>query len=185
MHAVKQIGLRKAVRYGVMSVLHALYRMLLVSPLRVLFLRMAGASIGAAAVIHDVRFYNLYRTGIRGLEIGRRCFLGDEVLIDLADRVVLEDDVTVAARVHVITHLNVGYPAHPLQPHFPSLQSPVRIKRGAFIGANAVILSGVTIGERAFVGASALVCDDVPADAVVAGVPARVIRRLPPAATEK
>jgi UDP-2-acetamido-3-amino-2,3-dideoxy-glucuronate N-acetyltransferase len=49
-----------------------------------------------------------------------------------------------------------------------------RVRKGASIGSGAVILCGVTIGERALVGAGAVVTQDVPADAVVAGVPARL-----------
>ena len=53
---------------------------------------------------------------------------------------------------------------------------PTRVKRGASIGSGAVILCGVTIGERALIGAGAVVTHDVPPDAVVAGVPARLRR---------
>src|SRR5712691_10766003 len=51
---------------------------------------------------------------------------------------------------------------------------PTRVRKGASIGSGAVIMCGVTIGERALVGAGAVVTHDVPADAVVAGVPARL-----------
>ena len=50
---------------------------------------------------------------------------------------------------------------------------PTRVRKGASIGSGAVIMCGVTIGERALVGAGAVVTHDVPADAVVAGVPAQ------------
>jgi acetyltransferase-like isoleucine patch superfamily enzyme len=60
---------------------------------------------------------------------------------------------------------------------------PVRIRTGADIGVGAVILPGVTIGEHSIVGAGAVVTQDVPPFAIVAGVPARVLRmRNEPAA---
>ena len=52
------------------------------------------------------------------------------------------------------------------------------VKKGASIGANATILGGITIGENSIVGAGAVVTKDVPANAVVAGNPARIIRKL-------
>src|SRR5262245_30294416 len=55
---------------------------------------------------------------------------------------------------------------------------PTRVRRGASIGTGAVIMCGVTIGERAVIGAGAVVTRDVGADEVVAGVPARLFRRI-------
>ena len=52
---------------------------------------------------------------------------------------------------------------------------PTRIGKGASIGSNATILCGITIGARAIVGAGAVVTKDVPAGAIVAGVPARIV----------
>jgi acetyltransferase-like isoleucine patch superfamily enzyme len=56
---------------------------------------------------------------------------------------------------------------------------PVVLGDDVWIGADATILKGVTIGDRAIVGAGAVVTSDVPADTVVAGNPARVIRTMP------
>jgi maltose O-acetyltransferase len=56
-------------------------------------------------------------------------------------------------------------------------EAPIVIEDGAWIGAGAIVLAGVTVGRRSVVGAGSVVTRDVPADAVVAGNPARVIRR--------
>lgn len=178
MQALREIGPRKAARYVTTTLLLVPYRWLLFPPLRAAYLRLLGAHVGHGAVIHDARFFNLYRTGLRGLTIGDRCFIGDECLIDLADRVELSAEVTLAERVTILTHTNVGYADHPLQRFFPAYSAPVRLERGAFVGAAATLMPGVTIGECAFVGAGSLVNHDVAAYTVVAGVPARAIRSL-------
>jgi UDP-2-acetamido-3-amino-2,3-dideoxy-glucuronate N-acetyltransferase len=59
---------------------------------------------------------------------------------------------------------------------------PTRVCKGTWIGSNATILAGVTIGERALVGADAVVVEDVEAGTIVVGVPARVLRRVAEAA---
>jgi hypothetical protein len=68
------------------------------------------------------------------------------------------------------------------QTYFPRVTGPIRIGKNAWIGAGAVVLPGVQVGECGVVGAGAVVIEDVEPFTVVAGVPARLIRRLPPAA---
>lgn len=178
MKALREIGIRRAARFGFLTLAMVPYRALLFPQLRALYLRLLGAQVGKRTILHDVRFFNLYRKGLPGLSIGQECFLGDQCLLDLAEAIVFEDQVTLAERVLVLTHLNVGYQDHPLQPHFPALAAAVRIERGAFVGANATILAGVTIGARAFVGAGSVVTRDVPPSTLVAGAPARVVRAI-------
>ncbi len=156
------------------------YRLALFPQLRAPWLRLLGATIGPRTILHDVRFFNLYRRGLGGLEIGRECFLGDECLLDLAEGIRLEDQVTLAERVLVLTHTNVGYRDHPLQKHFPSTALPVVIGSGAFVGAGVTLLPGVRIGSRAFVAAGSVVTLDVPPSTLVGGVPARPLRSLEP-----
>lgn len=114
---------------------------------------------------------NVDRGGFRALRIGAKCFIGDEVLLDLAAPVVLEDHVTLAARAIVLTHLSVGQKDHPLMGRFPSHAAGVTILRGSFVGSSAVILAGSTIGPEALVAAAALVNRDVAPGEVVGGVP--------------
>lgn len=181
MKAVDEIGWGRAFRFGFFTLALVPYRLALVPPLRVLWLRLFGAAVGPRTVVHDVRFFNLYRRGPRGLRIGRDCFLGDECLLDLADEIRLEDQVTLAERVLILTHTNVGYRDHPLQAHFPAFQAPVTIARGSFVGSNATLLPGIRIGEGSFVAAGSVVTGDVPDHTLVGGVPARPLRSLEPA----
>jgi maltose O-acetyltransferase len=176
--ALDEIGFARAVRFGWTSLGMLPYRMALVPPLRTLWLRLLGARIGSGVVLHDVRFFNLYRRGLSGLSVGPSCFLGDECLIDLAEAVTLGAQVTLAERVLILTHTNVGYRDHPLQAHFPASASPVTIQDGSFVGANVTILPGVHIGPCSFVGAGSVVTRDVPARTLVAGVPARPLRPI-------
>ncbi|HET7293288.1 MAG TPA: acyltransferase [Vicinamibacteria bacterium] len=178
MKAFGEIGLARAARFGFFTLALAPYRVLMFPQLRAAYLRLLGAQIGRRTILHDVRFFNLYRRGLSGLSIGSECFLGDECLIDLADAVRLADQVTLAERVLVLTHMNVGYADHPLQPHFPPMAAPVTIERGAFVGANVTILAGVTIGEGSFVAAGSVVTGSVPPRTLAAGVPARGVRGI-------
>jgi acetyltransferase-like isoleucine patch superfamily enzyme len=176
--ALREIGLRQAARFGFYTLAMVPYRMALVPQLRAPLLRLLGARIGRRAVLHDVRFFNLYRTGLAGLSVGEESFIGDECLLDLAEAITLERQVTLAERVLVLTHMKVGYSDHPLMAHFPPVAKPVVIERGAFLGANVTVLAGVRVGSCSFVAAGSVVTADVPPNTLVAGVPARRIRTI-------
>ncbi len=178
MKAFSEIGWRKAARFGFFTAAMLPYRLLLLPQLRAPWLRLLGARVGRGAILHDVRFFNLYRRGLAGLEIGEDCFVGDECLLDLAEGITLERQATLAERVLVLTHTNVGYQDHPLQALFPASASPVVIREGSFVGASATILPGVRVGPRSFVAAGSVVTADVPEGTLVAGVPARAVRSL-------
>jgi acetyltransferase-like isoleucine patch superfamily enzyme len=176
--ALAEIGVGRALRFGFFSLAMVPYRLALVPQVRSLWLRLLGARIGRGAILHDVGFFNLYRRGLGGLSVGRECFLGDECLIDLAEAVVLEDQVTLAERVLVLTHTNVGYHDHPLQQLFPPMAAPVVVEAGSFVGAGVILLPGVRVGRGSFVAAGSVVAEDVPPATLVAGVPARAVRTL-------
>lgn len=178
MKALAEIGWSRALRFGFFTAAMLPYRLLPVPQLRAPWLRLLGARIGRGTILHDVRFFNLYRRGLSGLELGEDCFLGDECLLDLAEGIRLERQVTLAERVLVLTHMNVGYRDHPLQGRFPPRAAPVVIEQGSFVGASVTLLPGTRIGARSFVAAGSVVTDDVPPATLVAGVPARAVRRL-------
>jgi len=172
--ALGEIGLGRAVRFALGQCQSSLLRRSLCPPqVRSGLLRFFGAQIGAGTLVHNATFMNLYRTGFPGLATGRECFIGEECLLDLADRIVLGDQVTLAARVQLLTHTNVGYRDHPLQERLPAMTAPVHIGSGSFVGAGAMLLAGVRLGREVIVGAGAVVIADVPDGASVVGAPAR------------
>ncbi len=178
MKALGEIGWGRAARFGFFTLAMVPYRLALFPQLRAPWLRLLGARIGRRTILHDVRFFNLYRRGLAGLEIGDECFVGDECLLDLAEAVRLESRVTLAERVLVLTHANVGYRDHPLQAHFPAMAAPVVVEAGSFLGASVTVLPGVRVGAQSFVAAGSVVTKDVPPRTLVAGVPARPVRAI-------
>src|SRR3569833_566023 len=115
----------------------------------------------------------------KGARIGNRCKISSHTFI--CEGVELEDEVFIG---HNVTFTNDLFPRATnengaLQGDADWKCIPTRVKKGASIGSGATLLCGITIGERALVGAGSVVTNDVPADTVVAGNPARVIKRLP------
>lgn len=182
MKAAQEIGRGKISRFVLYSLIQTIYffvcRIIYIPQTRNLILKILGAKIGKDSVLMDIKFINWHHTGPKGLEIGKECFIGDDSILDLYDKIKMEDQVTIAQRVTILTHLNVGYKDHPLQKMFPKSAKPVLIKRGSVIGASSTILHGVTIGPESFIAAGSVVTKDVPQNVLVGGVPAKIIRKL-------
>lgn len=175
MKAIREVGVRRVIRFAWVSILLVVLRWTWLPPVRAVWLRLCGARVGRGSVVQRLSLINVDRGGFGALSIGRDCFVGDEVLIDLAAPVTLEDQVTLAARVMVLTHLNVGYRDHPLQARFPAATGGVTVRRGSFVGAGTTLLSGVAVGPEAFVGAGSLVNRDVAPGETAVGVPVRTL----------
>ncbi len=113
----------------------------------------------------------------KGASIGHRCKISSHSF--LCEGVTLEDEVFIG---HGVTFINDRFPRATNEEGQLQTESdwscvPTVVKRGASIGSGATILCGVTIGERAIVGAGSVVTKNVPDGAIVAGNPARVLRR--------
>lgn len=115
------------------------------------------------------------------LRIGDRTSIGNNVSITCNQEVTIEDDVLIASDCKIS-----DYDGHPSSLDMriasglpdPKDIRPVRICRGAWIGVGASILKGVTIGAGSIVGANSIVTHDVPPCCVVAGSPAKVVKRI-------
>lgn len=143
-----------------------------VSGLKVRLLRLFGAKIGQGTVIKpNVRIKYPWR-----LRIGDHCWIGQEAWLDNMVEVELGSHVCISQLVYLCT----GSHDHRRRT-FDLLPSPIRIGDGAWIGARATVLPGVTVGPNALVAGGSVVTKNVEAAVVVGGNPAREIaRREPP-----
>ena len=109
------------------------------------------------------------------LHIGRGVKIVGGCTLSASRSVVVEDDVLMARGVYIADHTHVFSGTEQPIVTQGDVIAPVRIGRGAWLGQNAFVKPGVTIGRYAVVGANSVVTRDVPDRGVVAGVPARTI----------
>ena len=106
------------------------------------------------------------------IKLGNNVFINSNCLAMARGGIIIEDDVLMAANVQLLSNNHDEYERQVLT------CEEIVIKKGAWIGAGASILPGVTVGKYAIVGAGAIVTKDVPDYAVVVGIPAKVIKTL-------
>ena len=117
-----------------------------------------------------------------GIHIGRNVFIGLDTYLDcqFPELITIEDDVTISFRVTVVVHDDARRLDRIEPGAGDGTVAPVRLRRGCYLGAGCLVLPGVTVGERAVVASGAVVTRDVAPETVVAGVPARPLRRIGP-----
>ncbi|MDY0081763.1 MAG: acyltransferase [Ignavibacteriaceae bacterium] len=136
------------------------------------FVNLYGCSIGDNSKIGT--FVEIQKNA----SIGKNCKISSHTFI--CEGVHIDDNVFVG---HNVTFINDKYPrsANPdgsMQTESDWVVIETHVKKGASIGSSSTILCGITIGENAVVGAGAVVTKDVPPNTIVAGVPARVIKKI-------
>ena len=110
----------------------------------------------------------------KNTQIGKNVFINfDCVFLDLGG-ITIEDGVLIAPKVSLLSE---GHPISPEQRH-SLVPKHIHIKKNAWIGANATILHGLTIGQNAVVAAGSVVTKDVPDNVVVGGIPAQILKKL-------
>lgn len=110
----------------------------------------------------------------KNIKIGKNVFINfDCVFLDLGG-ITIEDGVQIAPKVSLLSE---GHPINPAE-RSSLIVGHIHIKKNAWIGANATVLPGVTIGENAVVAAGAVVSKDVPDNAIVGGIPAKIIKSI-------
>ena len=136
------------------------------------FINLYGCTIGDNTKIGA--FVEIQKNAV----VGRNCKIQSHTFI--CEGVAIEDNVMVG---HGVTFINDPYPRATapdgsLQTEADWVVVPTLVKKGASIGSGSTILCNVTIGENAIVGAGSVVTRDVPANAIVAGNPARFVRNI-------
>ena len=138
------------------------------------FYRLLGAAIGSHAVIH-------YGSEIRcpkRLEIGKGSIVGDNAILDARCGLVIGRHVNISSNVSIYT-LQHDYRDRKFHCNVEQRRMKVEIGDRVWLGANVIVLPGVTIGEGAVCCAGAVIAKDVPPFSVMAGIPAQQIRERP------
>lgn len=140
------------------------------SEIRDLFSQITASEVDESLAV----FTPFYINYGKHTKIGKNVFINfDCVFLDLGG-ITIEDNVLIAPKVSLLSE------GHPVSPEHRQSLVPghIHIKKNAWIGAGAIILPGVIIGENAVVAAGAVVSRNVPANTVVGGTPAKIIKSI-------
>lgn len=118
-------------------------------------------------------FTPLYINYGKNTKIGKNVFINFCVFLDLCG-ITIEDNVLIAPKVSLLSE---GHPTS-VEDRHSLIPKPILIKKNVWIGANATILPGVTIGENSVVAAGAVVSKDVPDNTIVGGIPAKILKQF-------
>ncbi|MCD6280436.1 MAG: acyltransferase [Deltaproteobacteria bacterium] len=138
-------------------------------------------SIGDNVIIHkDTLIHVAAKEKIKGrpiVKIGNRVHLGFRCWIAARLDITIEDDVGIASNVTIQDYIH-SYEdvTRPIKDQPLTGEAPIRIGRGTVLGANVIVLPGVTVGEHCMIGGNSVIAKDIPPYSVAVGNPARVVK---------
>ena len=136
-------------------------------------------------ILHSIAFSSIHPGIIismqkaRGVKIGNNCHFAPYVQLDLLypSQISIGENVAIGSNTMIFAHINMGTNDF-LKTEYPRRVMPVKIKSGAWINPGCIITAGITIGENSIVSVGSVVTNDVPDNCIVAGNPARVIKKI-------
>ena len=138
---------------------------------RTLFSELIGTKV-------DERFLLIppfYTAAGNEIRVGHNVFVNQNCTFYDLGGLDIGDDVMIGPNVSLIT---MGHPLEPSQRRTATIGKPIEIRKNVWIAAGATIIGGVTVGENSVVAAGSVVTKDVPANTLVGGNPAKVIRSI-------
>ncbi len=116
----------------------------------------------------------------RGVKIGKGCYIGPYVQIDLLypNLVTIEDNVAIGSNSMIFAHTNPAANLHHKKNHYPRKLEPVLIKSGAWITPGCIIAPGTTMGKNSILSIGSVTANSIPDNCIAMGNPARVVKKL-------
>jgi acetyltransferase-like isoleucine patch superfamily enzyme len=140
-----------------------------------MILKKNGACIGENCDIESgLIFHNC--SNYRNFIVGNNCHIGKNCFFDLRDKIIICDNVVISMQVTFLTHIDMS--KSPLSTKFLATSKSVTVNDGAYIGANSIILMGVSMGKASFVAAGSFLNHSIESYIMVGGVPAKVIKEI-------
>lgn len=140
--------------------------------LRALFSELIGREVGEGFAL----FPPVYADYGKNIVVGKNVFINSGCCFQDQGGIELGDGCLIG---HQVVFATLNHDPDP-EKRANMTPAPIRLGRRVWVGSHATILSGVTVGDNAIIAAGAVVTRDVPADTVVAGVPARIVKRIQP-----
>ena len=139
--------------------------------IRALFSQLIGKEVDESFLLIPP----FYTAGEDEIRVGRHVFVNQDCTFYDLGGLDIADDVMIGPNVSIIT---TGHPLEPSQRRAATIGKPIVIEKGVWIAVGAIIIGGVTVGAHSVVAAGSVATKDVPANTLVGGNPARVIRSI-------